>query len=108
MAYAEVLDQNTYIDLIVCLLYLSILTFYRCWLFHLQHRKLLLTTKYVILPLQDKKTLTLGPDDHLHLEGFALNVFAKADKQDRAGRADMYHLRKILIMLWYHLFTESP
>jgi hypothetical protein len=30
MAYAEVLDQNTYIDLIVCLLYLSILTFYRC------------------------------------------------------------------------------
>jgi len=34
--------------------------------------------------------LTLGPDDHLHVEGFALNVFAKADKQDRAGRADMY------------------
>ncbi|KAL7186626.1 hypothetical protein ACSBR2_028371 [Camellia fascicularis] len=38
---------------------------------------------------KDKKTVKLGPDDHLHLEGFALNVFAKADKQDRAGRADL-------------------
>ena len=39
--------------------------------------------------LQDKKPLKLGPEDSLHLEGFALNVFAKADKQDRAGRADL-------------------
>ncbi|KAH6835639.1 hydroxyproline-rich glycoprotein family protein [Perilla frutescens var. hirtella] len=38
---------------------------------------------------KDKKSLTLGPDDHLHVEGFALNVFSKADKQDRAGRADL-------------------
>ncbi|KAI5674751.1 hypothetical protein M9H77_15115 [Catharanthus roseus] len=38
---------------------------------------------------KDKKSLKLGPDDNLHLEGFALNVFAKADKQDRAGRADL-------------------
>ncbi|KAL8162529.1 hypothetical protein V2J09_014018 [Rumex salicifolius] len=38
---------------------------------------------------KDKKSLKLGPDDHLHLEGFAMNVFAKADKQDRAGRADI-------------------
>lgn len=38
---------------------------------------------------KDKKSLKLSPDDHLHLEGFALNVFAKADKQDRAGRADI-------------------
>ncbi|XP_062228789.1 protein HOMOLOG OF MAMMALIAN LYST-INTERACTING PROTEIN 5-like isoform X2 [Phragmites australis] len=38
---------------------------------------------------KDKKSLTLGPDDHFHVEGFALNVFAKADKQDRAGRADI-------------------
>ncbi|KAA8527016.1 hypothetical protein F0562_008755 [Nyssa sinensis] len=38
---------------------------------------------------QDKKSLTLAPDDNLHLEGFASNVFAKADKQDRAGRADL-------------------
>lgn len=45
---------------------------------------------YITHILQDKKSLTLSSDDHLHLEGFALNVFAKADKQDRAGRADMY------------------
>ncbi|KAL6538453.1 Lipoyl synthase, mitochondrial [Orobanche gracilis] len=38
---------------------------------------------------KDKKSLNLGPDDHLHVEGFALSVFTKADKQDRAGRADM-------------------
>ncbi|XP_021912360.1 protein HOMOLOG OF MAMMALIAN LYST-INTERACTING PROTEIN 5, partial [Carica papaya] len=38
---------------------------------------------------KDKKSLKLSPDDNLHLEGFALNVFAKADKQDRAGRADL-------------------
>ncbi|XP_022151301.1 protein HOMOLOG OF MAMMALIAN LYST-INTERACTING PROTEIN 5 [Momordica charantia] len=38
---------------------------------------------------KDKKSLNLGPDDSLHLEGFALNVFAKADKQDHAGRADL-------------------
>ncbi|XP_074345926.1 protein HOMOLOG OF MAMMALIAN LYST-INTERACTING PROTEIN 5-like isoform X2 [Apium graveolens] len=37
---------------------------------------------------KDKKSLELTPDDSLHIEGFALNVFAKADKQDRAGRAD--------------------
>lgn len=40
--------------------------------------------------LQDKKSLKLGPEDNLYLEGFALNVFGKADKQDRAGRADLY------------------
>ncbi|KAL1562977.1 protein OF MAMMALIAN LYST-INTERACTING PROTEIN 5-like [Salvia divinorum] len=38
---------------------------------------------------KDKKSVNLGPDDHLHVEGFALNVFSKADKQDRAGRADL-------------------
>ncbi|CAN6201697.1 unnamed protein product [Urochloa humidicola] len=52
------------------------------------------TTNSILISLmnqleKDKKTLTLGPDDNLHLEGFALNVFAKADKQDRAGRADI-------------------
>lgn len=45
--------------------------------------------------LQDKKSLKLGPDDHLHVEGFALSVFAKADKQDRAGRADLYGLYQL-------------
>ncbi|EXB63256.1 hypothetical protein L484_012446 [Morus notabilis] len=38
---------------------------------------------------KDKKSLKLGPEDNLYLEGFALNVFGKADKQDRAGRADL-------------------
>ncbi|KDP39199.1 hypothetical protein JCGZ_00956 [Jatropha curcas] len=38
---------------------------------------------------KDKKSLKLGPEDNLHVEGFALSVFAKADKQDRAGRADL-------------------
>lgn len=38
---------------------------------------------------KDRKSLTLGPDDGLYVEGFASNVFAKADKQDRAGRADL-------------------
>ncbi|KAL6179725.1 hypothetical protein ACLB2K_046397 [Fragaria x ananassa] len=38
---------------------------------------------------KDKKSLELGPEDNLYLEGFALNVFGKADKQDRAGRADL-------------------
>ncbi|CAN6214152.1 unnamed protein product [Urochloa humidicola] len=52
------------------------------------------TTNSILVSLmnqleKDKKTLTLGPDDNLHVEGFALNVFAKADKQDRAGRADI-------------------
>ncbi|XP_031399487.1 protein HOMOLOG OF MAMMALIAN LYST-INTERACTING PROTEIN 5-like [Punica granatum] len=30
---------------------------------------------------KDKKSLNLGPEDSLHLEVFALNVFAKADKR---------------------------
>jgi hypothetical protein len=38
---------------------------------------------------QDKKVVKLSPDDNMHMEGFALSVFAKADKQDRAGRADV-------------------
>ncbi|XP_072980154.1 protein HOMOLOG OF MAMMALIAN LYST-INTERACTING PROTEIN 5 [Typha angustifolia] len=38
---------------------------------------------------KDKKSLKLGPEDSLYIEGFASNVFAKADKQDRAGRADL-------------------
>ncbi|KAG6529210.1 hypothetical protein ZIOFF_011406 [Zingiber officinale] len=39
--------------------------------------------------LADKKSLQLGPEDNLYVEGFASNLFAKADKQDRAGRADL-------------------
>jgi hypothetical protein len=41
---------------------------------------------------KDKKVVKLSPDDNMHMEGFALSVFAKADKQDRAGRADVYRL----------------
>jgi vacuolar protein sorting-associated protein VTA1 len=37
---------------------------------------------------QDKTVVKLSSDDNMHMEGFALGVFAKADKQDRAGRAD--------------------
>ncbi|KAF3331325.1 vacuolar protein sorting-associated protein VTA1 [Carex littledalei] len=52
------------------------------------------TTNSILISLmnqleKDKKTLKLAPDDNLYLEGFASNVFAKADKQDRAGRADL-------------------
>ncbi|OVA10061.1 hypothetical protein BVC80_1755g9 [Macleaya cordata] len=38
---------------------------------------------------KDKKSIQLGPEDSMYVEGFASNVFAKADKQDRAGRADL-------------------
>ncbi|KAB2605026.1 vacuolar protein sorting-associated protein VTA1-like protein [Pyrus ussuriensis x Pyrus communis] len=38
---------------------------------------------------KDKKSLQLGSEDNLYLEGFALNVFGKAEKQDHAGRADL-------------------
>ncbi|CAI5459880.1 unnamed protein product [Closterium sp. Yama58-4] len=38
---------------------------------------------------KDKAELQLSPEDSLHVEGFAERVFAKADKQDRAGHADI-------------------
>ncbi|KAF8410800.1 hypothetical protein HHK36_003337 [Tetracentron sinense] len=52
------------------------------------------TTNAILVSLmnqleKDKKSLKLGPEDNLYVEGFASNVFAKADKQDRAGRADL-------------------
>ncbi|KAF9612303.1 hypothetical protein IFM89_038873 [Coptis chinensis] len=52
------------------------------------------TTSSILVSLmnqleKDKKSLKLGPEDNLYVEGFASNVFAKADKQDRAGRADL-------------------
>lgn len=52
------------------------------------------TTNQILISImnqleKDKKSLVLSPDDQLHLEGFALGVFAKADKQDRAGRSDL-------------------
>ncbi|KAM7492739.1 hypothetical protein LguiA_035660 [Lonicera macranthoides] len=39
---------------------------------------------------KDKMSLKSGTDDNLHLEGFASSIFAKADNQDWAGRADLY------------------
>jgi len=33
----------------------------------------------------------LGLEENLYLKGFALNVFGRADKQDRARRADLYY-----------------
>ncbi|XP_042492719.1 protein HOMOLOG OF MAMMALIAN LYST-INTERACTING PROTEIN 5-like [Macadamia integrifolia] len=52
------------------------------------------TTNAILVSLmnqleKDKKSLKLGPDDNLYVEGFASSVFGKADKQDRAGRADL-------------------
>lgn len=44
----------------------------------------------------------MGPDDHLYVEGFALNVFSKADKQDRAGRSDLYVTS---LHLFYYYFS---
>ncbi|KAI5065230.1 hypothetical protein GOP47_0019925 [Adiantum capillus-veneris] len=52
------------------------------------------TTNAILVSLmnqleKDKKTVQVSPEDNLYVEGFALSVFAKADKQDRAGRADL-------------------
>lgn len=52
--------------------------------------------------MQDKKVVKLSPDDNMYMEGFALRVFAKADKQDRAGRADLYVLQ-LIFSSSYHL-----
>ena len=37
---------------------------------------------------KDKPTLELGPGDKQYCENFAFGVFGRADKVDRAGRAD--------------------
>jgi vacuolar protein sorting-associated protein VTA1 len=37
---------------------------------------------------KDKPVIAPGGDDAAHCERFALGVFARADKVDRAGRAD--------------------
>lgn len=61
---------------------------------------------------KDKKTVKLGSDDNMYLEGFATRVFSKADKQDRAGRADIntaktfYAARLFFEVL--HQFGEIP
>lgn len=45
-----------------------------------------------ISPLQDKKSLKLGPKGNLFLERFALNVIAKANEKDHAGRANFFNM----------------
>ena len=40
--------------------------------------------------MQDKDSGKRSPEDKLYVSHFAMNVFMKADKQDRAGRADLY------------------
>ena len=37
---------------------------------------------------KEKTTITLGNDDSQYCENFAITVFTRADKIDRAGRAD--------------------
>jgi len=37
---------------------------------------------------KDKPAINAGPDDHQHCENFAVKVFNRADRVDRAGRAD--------------------
>ena len=37
---------------------------------------------------KDKPTINLGTDDKQHCENFAVRVFTRADKIDRAGHAD--------------------
>lgn len=70
-----------------------ILVFQQWLTMYFKFKMSLITTSLItvwVCCLQDKKSLNLGPEDNLYLEGFALNVFGKADKQDRAGRADLY------------------
>ncbi|KAF6144954.1 hypothetical protein GIB67_013305 [Kingdonia uniflora] len=73
---------------------------YYCRLFamekglHIPQKDRTKTTNSILISLmnqleKDKKSIKLAPDDYLYVEGFASNVFAKADKQDRAGRADI-------------------
>ncbi|KAL2653761.1 hypothetical protein R1flu_021889 [Riccia fluitans] len=61
---------------------------------------------------KDKKVVKVSPDDNMYLEGFALSVFAKADKQDRAGRADLntaktFYAASIFFEV-LHQFGEIP
>ncbi|XP_061345446.1 protein HOMOLOG OF MAMMALIAN LYST-INTERACTING PROTEIN 5 [Gastrolobium bilobum] len=62
---------------------------------------------------KDKKSIQLGPEDNLYLEGFALNVFGKADKQDRAGRADLntaktFYAASIFFEILYQFGALQP
>ena len=64
---------------------------YYCWLYAMERglkipnsERTKITNSLLVSPMKqlekDKKSLKLGPEDSLHLEGFAMNVFAKANK----------------------------
>lgn len=46
---------------------------------------------------QDNKKLTLSETDRDHCEAFAVNVFNRADKQDRSGKADHNTVRAFYV-----------
>ena len=56
---------------------------------------------------KDKPSINIGEDDKLHCENFAVRVFTRADKADRAGRADKntattYYAASIFIEVGCH------
>jgi len=62
---------------------------------------------------KDKPAVNLGDDDKMHCENFAVRVFTRADKIDRAGRADKttattYYAASIFIEASLaHFLTQS-
>ena len=54
-----------------------------------------------------KPSISIGENDKLHCENFAVRVFTRADKADRAGRADKntattYYAASIFIEVSLH------
>lgn len=46
---------------------------------------------------QDNKNLTVSDTDAQHCEAFAMQVFSRADKQDRSGKADHNTVRAFYV-----------
>ncbi|CAK0749802.1 hypothetical protein CVIRNUC_001939 [Coccomyxa viridis] len=62
---------------------------------------------------KDKPSINIGEDDKLHCENFAVRVFTRADKADRAGRADKntattYYAASIFIEIMRQFGELSP
>lgn len=65
---------------------------------------------------KDKPSVNMGDDDRLHCENFAVRVFTRADKVDRAGRADKntattYYAASIFFEVYSsasHPFCSAP
>lgn len=60
------------------------------------------------MSLQDKSVVQRSPEDNLYVEGFAQRVFSKADKQDRAGQADMYVHCLCYTLNWFQQTFFNP